>query len=104
MNLAGLPPELTTAAWQAAYAALGYTNPAEEFRDSNISIAPACRHNRTWVAEFRCFWPCCGIYSHGCAVDTRGDLDDLAATIRIGLATHDEPCPNADIHASKDRP
>lgn len=104
MNLAGLPPELTTPAWQAAYTALGYTDPAEEFRDSNIRITTEMSRNATWGVLFRKWWPCCGIYSDVSAVYTAGGLDSLATAIVAGLATHDEPCPNADTHASKDRP
>lgn len=104
MNLDGLPPELNTSAWQATYSALDFTYPAEEFRDSNIRITSECSHGATWGALFRKWWPCCGVHSDVSVVHTSGTLDDLAVTIRAGLATHDDPCPNADRHAHEAQP
>ena len=112
MNLDGLPPELATPAWQAAYAALRFDNPVVEFRDENLTVSVSSIGNSRamWTALFRRYWPCCDVYGNRDDVYSGGTLDDLARTIVAGLALHDDPsdpdnlCPNRDDHAHEVKP
>lgn len=91
----GLPPELQTPAWIAAFKALNYSDPAERIRDDDLYVRA---FEDRWAADFRRFFPCCGVGGDQIHIAAR-DLESLAQAIVEECKRCDPRCPNTSDHS-----